>query len=68
MVFVAKGLLKSMFVIQVYHIFKKKSIAHIYVRNGEHVVHVVVAGVDKATIPMHCYLALVHGVRKIGTS
>ena len=48
---------KMHFTIESYHIFKKK-VGCIGVLSGEHTAQVVVAGLDEATISMHCYLAM----------
>ena len=45
------------FTIESYHSFTIK-VGCIGVLIGEHKAHVVVAGLDKATISMHCYLAM----------
>ena len=47
---------KNHFSVEMYHIFQKK-VGSTCVLRGEHMVDVVVSGVDKATISMHCYLA-----------
>ena len=36
----------------------QEEVGCIGVLSGEHTAHVVVAGLDKATISMHCYLAM----------
>ena len=50
-------LCKMHFALGSFHSFKKK-IGCIGVLSGEHTVHVVVAGLDKVTISMLCYLAM----------
>ena len=45
----------------------QEKVGYIGMLSGEHTALVVVAGLDKATIPMHCYLAMA-GALAIHTS
>ena len=54
--FAAKSFRKKAFFDRVVSHFQEK-VGSTGVLNGEHTVHVGVAGLDKATISMHCYFA-----------